>query len=173
MTGRYRKWSGSIKKRTNPKIPTKKDKSNHGVGCFSGVVATVVIQGIYTVLALAVDFSLPFILAGTVVILGSLLLIRYGIQQGGSWGSLLSFVASMALLMFLYSFAYLTTGSIEGDDFVNALYLSAVTFSTLGYGDITPISTAGKFLAASQGLIGNFLMAMLAVKFTLLSQKKD
>lgn len=41
------------------------------------------------------------------------------------------------------------------------LYYSAVTFSTLGYGDVEPASTAVQFLASVQSIVGAALMALL------------
>ena len=41
------------------------------------------------------------------------------------------------------------------------LYFSAVTFSTLGYGDVEPASGAVQFLASAQSIIGAGLMALL------------
>lgn len=44
----------------------------------------------------------------------------------------------------------------------NALYFSAVSFTTIGYGDWHPIGAA-KCFAATEGLLGVFLMAMFTV----------
>lgn len=41
------------------------------------------------------------------------------------------------------------------------LYFSAVTFSTLGYGDVEPASTAVQFLASIESITGAALMALL------------
>lgn len=47
-----------------------------------------------------------------------------------------------------------------GVDILHGLYLSAITFSTLGYGDISPIGSA-RVLAAVQSFIRGLLMAYL------------
>lgn len=39
-------------------------------------------------------------------------------------------------------------------DYLNCLYFSIVTFTTVGYGDITPQSGVGKFLSGSEMLLG-------------------
>lgn len=49
--------------------------------------------------------------------------------------------------------------------FLSNVYFSTVTFSTLGYGGIQPATSATKFLASLQSLIGNILMALLVAVF--------
>lgn len=47
-------------------------------------------------------------------------------------------------------------------DFINSIYLSIVTFTTLGFGDITPIdSDKYKLIVSSEALLGVFLMGLL------------
>jgi len=64
-----------------------------------------------------------------------------------------------------------TEGLVAGDEVVtyashglaaavDSLYFSIVTFATLGLGDVHPIGTLGRFLAASEGLVGAFLTAV-------------
>jgi hypothetical protein len=50
-------------------------------------------------------------------------------------------------------------------DFTEALYFSAVTFTTLGYGDCAP-KPAYRFLAASEAVLGAALMAVFVVCLT-------
>ena len=52
---------------------------------------------------------------------------------------------------------YATDGPIAVFD---GLYFSMVTFATLGLGDVRPVGTVGRFIAASEGLIGAFLTAV-------------
>lgn len=47
-----------------------------------------------------------------------------------------------------------------GIDFLHGLYLSAITFSTLGYGDVSPTGSA-RILATIESFIGGLLMAYL------------
>ncbi|CCN46366.1 putative Pentapeptide super family protein [Vibrio nigripulchritudo MADA3029] len=49
-------------------------------------------------------------------------------------------------------------------EFLNALYFSVVTFTTLGYGDISPIGLA-RFIAAFEAFLGSFTMALFVVVF--------
>uniref|UniRef100_UPI004048C3F8 potassium channel family protein n=1 Tax=Rheinheimera sp. TaxID=1869214 RepID=UPI004048C3F8 len=47
----------------------------------------------------------------------------------------------------------------------DAFYYSVVTFSTLGYGDITPCNLASKFTASIQAIIGLVLTSLFIVTF--------
>jgi len=49
-------------------------------------------------------------------------------------------------------------------NFLNALYFSVVTFTTLGYGDILPLGIS-KFFAAIEALLGGFVLALFVVTF--------
>ena len=48
--------------------------------------------------------------------------------------------------------------------FMHCLYFSVVTFTTLGYGDITPLGFA-KFFAAFEAFVGSFTIAIFVVVF--------
>lgn len=49
-------------------------------------------------------------------------------------------------------------------EFFNSLYFSVVTFTTLGYGDISPVGLA-RFIAACEAFLGSFTMALFVVVF--------
>jgi voltage-gated potassium channel Kch len=49
-------------------------------------------------------------------------------------------------------------------EFLNSLYFSVVTFTTLGYGDISPVGVA-RFIAAFEAFLGSFTMALFVVVF--------
>ncbi len=59
------------------------------------------------------------------------------------------------LEVWFWAFTFMVTGAIHG--FEAALYFSTVTFSTLGYGDITP-SQDWRLLAALEGIDGFLLI---------------
>lgn len=48
----------------------------------------------------------------------------------------------------------------QGSDFYTDLYFSIITITTLGYGDITPITKMGKFLTASEASFGMILVGL-------------
>jgi len=50
------------------------------------------------------------------------------------------------------------------DDILNCLYFSVVTFTTLGYGDLTPFGPT-RFFAAIEAFIGSFTLALFVVVF--------
>ncbi len=60
------------------------------------------------------------------------------------WGVIL-----LVLLGLVWIFA-----RIEGISFMTSLYFGAITALTIGYGDITPITNAGKVIAVIMGLMG-------------------
>ncbi|WP_444886700.1 potassium channel family protein [Microbulbifer sp. JMSA008] len=65
------------------------------------------------------------------------------------------------LMIFVYSLIYWLTNSIEGKDnvgFLESVYFSVVTVTTLGYGDFNPSGTLGRVLAASEALLGIVLI---------------
>ncbi len=60
-----------------------------------------------------------------------------------------------------YNAVGLTTNNNEQITLPLALYFSIVTWTTLGYGDITPVRGLGRFLASSEALFGYINMAVL------------
>lgn len=83
-------------------------------------------------------------------------------------------------LIFLCSFLYLFTGVQDGDTIVrfngsvglfqnvlywlDCLYFSVVTFTTLGYGDLTPFGLS-RIFAACEAFTGSFSLALFVVLF--------
>ncbi|MEK6847004.1 MAG: ion channel [Nanoarchaeota archaeon] len=74
---------------------------------------------------------------------------------------LISYVTTLFMVIFLFAGAYLS----NSDEFLvnginnnlslgEALYFSTVTITTVGYGDITPLSRINRFLAASEAFLG-------------------
>jgi len=61
---------------------------------------------------------------------------------------------------------YQTTASLWSNlsQFAECLYFSVVTFTTLGYGDITPAGI-GRFIAAVEAFVGSFTIALYVVVF--------
>ena len=117
---------------------------------------------------------------------GSRWIMRYG---SSPWRVLATSVALMVLCAVLYPL----TGGIQevnldreitytledpqtapawllAEVFFKSLYFSAVTFATLGYGDIQPVGPWARTIAGLESLLGSLLMALLV--FVLTSQMR-
>ena len=84
-------------------------------------------------------------------------------------------VANYLLLGLLWTMAYTVVSDVTPGAFVvsagpavgeqitgfNAMYFSFVTLSTVGYGDIAPVSPAARILAMAEAVVGAFYMALL------------
>jgi len=47
--------------------------------------------------------------------------------------------------------------------FGKALYFSAITFATIGYGDFSPVDSFARFLAATEGIWGVITISIFVV----------
>ena len=73
------------------------------------------------------------------------------------------FFAMVALATIMGTVAYLLESGQPGSKFENipvSIYWAIVTVTTLGYGDLAPLTVAGKFVAAFCVLIGYCIMAV-------------
>ena len=73
------------------------------------------------------------------------------------------FFAMLILATLMGTMAYIIEGGEPDTDFTSipiSIYWAIVTITTLGYGDIAPITVAGKFLAAFCVLIGYCIIAV-------------
>jgi voltage-gated potassium channel len=67
----------------------------------------------------------------------------------------------LALVVILGSIMYMVEGRENGFSTIpESIYWAIVTITTVGYGDITPVSTAGKFIASVIMLIGYSIIAV-------------
>lgn len=73
------------------------------------------------------------------------------------------FVVALALLILAWSLAFM---AVEGRSFVDAIYYTFVTVTTVGYGDIHPVSTAGKMMAILIILTGTGMFGGLVASVT-------
>jgi len=72
-------------------------------------------------------------------------------------GSALAYPATEGLTTGDAIVRYASHGPVAALD---GLYFSVVTFATLGLGDVHPVGDIGRFVAASEGLVGAFLTAV-------------
>lgn len=72
-------------------------------------------------------------------------------------------ITVMTLVVILGSIMYLIEGEVPGTDFTSipvTVYWAVVTLTTVGFGDITPQTTMGQFLAAIIMLMGYGMIAV-------------
>lgn len=97
---------------------------------------------------------------------------RYELMLGGLVALLLLLVSSTFLYIFEADDQPAAFGSIP-----RALWWSVATLTTVGYGDVTPMSAAGRFFASLTAVAGIGLVAMptgiLAAAFSDAFQKQD
>ena len=71
-------------------------------------------------------------------------------------------VVSIVLIILSFGLAYRFLGiKPDGASAIDHVYFSAVTFSTLGYGDFRPSSEAARMVAAFQAIIGNLHLGII------------
>ncbi|TAL96062.1 MAG: two pore domain potassium channel family protein [Paraburkholderia sp.] len=76
--------------------------------------------------------------------------------------------ACAILLIGLYTGIYHNTNwqSKAPPNWIDSIYFSLVTFSTLGYGDILPTTTQLKLLCGSEAILGAFTMGLVVAGFS-------
>ena len=62
------------------------------------------------------------------------------------------------------AFAFNTNGGRQSMNGFNAFYFSFITLSTVGYGDITPLSRIARWLAAMEAMTGMLYVAVLIAR---------
>ena len=92
-----------------------------------------------------------------------------------SWALWYGFVDSLEEQAFSISREEMQTGPGTGYLPIEMLYFSMVTLTTLGYGDITPITTAAKISAVLEATVGQIFMVVLVARLVGLqvSQQRD
>jgi voltage-gated potassium channel len=92
---------------------------------------------------------------------------------------LLSLYAALAAMLTSASLLYLVEGPLQPDKFGSiprALWWSAMTLTTIGYGDVYPLSPLGRLLASATAVVGIGLIAaptgILAAAFSAAYQRR-
>ncbi len=62
------------------------------------------------------------------------------------------------------AFSFNTNAGPRSINGFNAFYFSFITLSTVGYGDITPVSTIARWLAAMEAMTGLLYVAVLIAR---------
>jgi Ion channel len=70
-------------------------------------------------------------------------------------------VAELTPNAFSFNTAAGTNTSMKG---FNSLYFSFITLATVGYGDITPVTSSGRILAAAEAITGSLYVAILIAR---------
>ena len=77
-------------------------------------------------------------------------------------------ILNSVLLMLLFSFIYFfSSNEMLSGNVVNSIYYSAITFTTLGYGDIVPKTDLLKLAAAIEAVLGAFSMGLIVAGYTI------
>jgi len=81
-----------------------------------------------------------------------------------------SFVLFFATIYFAGGLIEYSSGATEIDfttlgGFLTCLYFSVVTFTTLGFGDISPVTDAGRAVASVEAFTGAFMIALFVLVF--------
>lgn len=145
--------------------------------------ATVVLQALSlwnptrTVLLLEHSVAIAFVAHTVILLLGHLFT-----AQRVTVDTIAASLCTYLLLGLLWAFAFSlmelstpgafrspATGAAKhlrygGGDSATALYFSFVTLSTLGYGDITPVSMQARMLAVAEAVMGQVYLAVLVAR---------
>jgi Ion channel len=103
------------------------------------------------------------------------------------FGVLCAAIATYLMLGLLWSFAYILVDGLVPNSFVftvgpvsshsmnhfNALYFSFTTLSTVGYGDIIPVSGVARMLAIVEAVFGMFYVTLLIARLVSLYSSKS
>ena len=72
----------------------------------------------------------------------------------------LFFVFFFSILVIIFSVEH-TAGNKNIQNFIDAIYYTVITATTVGYGDIVPLTNTGRLLAMALGVLGIFLFSLL------------
>ena len=85
-------------------------------------------------------------------------LLGFGVRLRNYCRTAVSAVFILALINYHFSSNF----GLNIPTFVDALYFTTITLTTIGYGDITPMTMPGRLVIAGEGVTGFVLLAILA-----------
>jgi len=83
------------------------------------------------------------------------------LMVGLLWAGAYSFTAQLVPGSFLFSVGSTAGAAMKG---FTALYYSVITLTTVGYGDIVPVSSAARMLAMMEAMTGTLYLAILVAR---------
>jgi len=86
--------------------------------------------------------------------------LRLSCDYGRSFSKFFTWVA-VVVVLFAVLYSIIPNTLSQPNNFLNSLYFSFVTFTTLGFGDISPISSIAKFLVILEVFIGYLMLGLL------------
>jgi len=92
------------------------------------------------------------------------------LMLGLLWAMAYRLVAFLTPAAFTFNAAQVVSQPMEG---FTAFYFSFVTLSTVGYGDITPVSSVARMLAVMESMTGTLYVAVLIARLVALYSTSD
>lgn len=85
---------------------------------------------------------------------------------GLTWTGIYELIETLSPGSFDFGLLGSPDGASEGFETMSKLsYFSLITMTTVGYGDVTPLSPAARSFSALQGLVGQLYMAIVIARF--------
>jgi hypothetical protein len=156
-----------------------------------GTLVVAVLLAIPTVASRWINHFRPHLLPPAIFLIGGLLLVAFVVvhlmrfvlrASSVNLEVLCASVSAYLMLGLLWTLAYwlvaeisptafafnTATGTKESMHGFNAFYFSFITLSTVGYGDITPVSKVARMLAALEAMTGLLYVAVLIARLVAL-----
>jgi len=89
----------------------------------------------------------------------------YGEQPGKVIVSAILVILLFASLFMIFGISNVGIAFNTSNNFLDCIYFSTITFTTLGYGDFRPLEGWGRILTGSEAFIGAFMMALFVYTF--------
>ncbi|MBU4350575.1 pentapeptide repeat-containing protein [bacterium] len=89
----------------------------------------------------------------------------YGEQPGKVIISAISIILIFTFLFMSSGISDTSIGGLSSKNFLDCIYFSTVTFTTLGYGDFRPLEGWGRIFAGTEAFIGALMMALFVYTF--------